>query len=93
MASETGESIDDYEFHTNVPITEADKQFFDRWNTFDSCTDEEKKEYITYIKESIIRDRLNTNRAKEVIPQMEAYIQKRKMETIFFQSLSMAQVL
>lgn len=85
MSSEAQEEIDDYEYHTNVPISEEDRIFFERWHDCSSWNEDEKIEYITYIKQSIIRDRLKTKRAKKVIADMECYLQKKTLESVFLE--------
>lgn len=87
VASEAQEEIDDYEYHTNVPISVEDQIFFERWLDCNCWNNQEEFEYITYIKQSIIRDRLKTERAKKVMSDMECYLQKGNLESIFSEFL------
>lgn len=78
-----GEPVDNYEYQTNVPIRQDDKAFFDKWQTPERWTVLEKDMYVKYIKKSIVRDRLNTNRGKAAMSDFKKRVYNPKMDVVF----------
>jgi len=83
IAKAKGEQIDHYEYRTNVPIRQDDKAFFDKWQHPHSWTAKEKEEYLVYIKMSIVRDRLNTDRGKKAMGEYKKRVYNTEIDAVF----------
>ncbi|MDP1395155.1 hypothetical protein Q8G28_17390 [Lysinibacillus capsici] len=83
IAKAKDEPFDHYEYRTNVPIRHSDKAFFDKWQSPHLWTTTEKEAYVKYIKMSIIRDRLNTDRGKKAMNEYKKRVHDAEMDAVF----------
>ena len=83
IAKKRGEVIDQYEYQTNVPIREEDKVFFDEWKTPQIWDVLKTKEYVKYIKMSIVRDRLSSERGKLAMNDYKKIVYDVELDKVF----------